>query len=129
MLFWSWFSSLFFIVHFLLYIQYLMFKKCCQKIFWISRLTVRCSMQNMGNVGVCSSYPSYFLTQSICGNTLKYRPFYGICFFDEILSFFNLVSDFFSEWNFIKNGFYVLVWRYWFPYIKNYKNYFFKTEI
>ena len=26
-------------------------------------------------------------------------------FFDEIFSFFNLVSDFFSKWNFSKNGF------------------------
>ena len=29
--------------------------------------------------------------------TLKYPPFYGICFFVEIFSFFNLVSDFFSK--------------------------------
>ena len=37
--------------------------------------------------------------------TLKYPPFHGICFFVEIFSFFSLVSDFFSEWNFSKNGF------------------------
>ena len=29
--------------------------------------------------------------------TLKYPSFHGICFFDEIFSFFNLVSDFFSQ--------------------------------
>ena len=29
--------------------------------------------------------------------TLKYPPFHGICFFDEIFSFFNLVSYFFSK--------------------------------
>ena len=29
------------------------------------------------------------------GGTLKYRPIQGIYFFDEIFSFFNLVSDFF----------------------------------
>ena len=28
--------------------------------------------------------------------TLKYLPFHGIGFFDEIFSFFNLVRDFFS---------------------------------
>ena len=33
-----------------------------------------------------------------------------ICFFDEIISFFNLVSsDLFSKLNFIKTGFYLLL--------------------
>ena len=29
--------------------------------------------------------------------TLKYPPSHGICFFDEIFSFYDLVSDFFSK--------------------------------
>ena len=37
--------------------------------------------------------------------TLKYPSFHGICFFDEIFTSFNLVSDFFSKWNFLKTGF------------------------
>ena len=42
--------------------------------------------------------------------TLKYPSFHGICFFDEIFSFFNLVSsDLFSKLNFIKTGFYLLL--------------------
>ena len=42
--------------------------------------------------------------------TLKYPSFRGICFFDEIFSFFNLVSsDLFSKLNFIKTGFYLLL--------------------
>ena len=42
--------------------------------------------------------------------TLKYPSFRGICFFDEIFSFFNLVSsDLFSKLNFIKMGFYLLL--------------------
>ena len=35
--------------------------------------------------------------------TLKYPRFHGIFFFDKIFTFFNLVSDFFSNWNFSKN--------------------------
>ena len=64
--------------------------------------------------------------------TLKYPPFHGICFFDEIFSFFNLESDFFSKWNFSENGFSVLILRYWFMYIfdiRNYKIYFFHAKI
>ena len=34
--------------------------------------------------------------------TLKYPSFHGICFFDEIFSSFNLVSAFFSNWDFSK---------------------------
>ena len=49
--------------------------------------------------------------------TLKYPPFHGICFFVETFSFFSLVSDFFSNWNFWKNGFLLLVLKYWFIYI------------
>ena len=49
--------------------------------------------------------------------TLKYPPFHGICFFVEIFSFFSLVSDFFSKWNFSKNWFLLLVFKYWFIYI------------
>ena len=42
--------------------------------------------------------------------TLKYPSFRGICFFDEIFSFFNLVSsDLFSKLNFIETGFYLLL--------------------
>ena len=48
---------------------------------------------------------------------LKYPPFYGIFFFVEIFSIFSLVSDFFSKWHFSKNGFLLLVLRYWFIYI------------
>ena len=33
-------------------------------------------------------------------------PFHGICFFNETFSFFNLVSDFFSRWNFLKTGYF-----------------------
>ena len=47
-----------------------------------------------------------FASATLSGvETLKYPPFHGICFFDEIFSFFSLVSDFFSKWNFTKNGF------------------------
>ena len=35
---------------------------------------------------------------------LKYPRFHGICFIDEIFSFFNLVIDFFSKENFWKQG-------------------------
>ena len=50
-----------------------------------------------------SGYPSFHLT-------IKYPSFRGICFFDEIFSFFNLVSsDLFSKLNFIKTGFYLLL--------------------
>ena len=49
--------------------------------------------------------------------TLKYSLFHGICFFVEIFSFFGLVSDIFNKWNFSKNGFELLVLRYWFIYI------------
>ena len=49
--------------------------------------------------------------------TLKYPPFHGICFFVEIFSFFSLVCDFFSKWNFSKNWFLLLVFKYWFIYI------------
>ena len=64
--------------------------------------------------------------------TLKYPSFHGICFFDEIISFFNLVRDFFSKWHFWEKEFSVLILRYWFIYIlerKNYKNYFFNTKL
>ena len=74
-----------------------------------------------------------FVSATLSGvETLKYPSSYGICFFDKIFSFFNLASDFFSRWNFSKNGFSVLILRYWFIYIfdiRNHKNYFFNANI
>ena len=74
-----------------------------------------------------------FVSATLSGvETLKYPSSYGICFFDKIFSFFNLASDFFSRWNFSKNGFSVLILRYWFIYIfdiRSYKNYFFHAKI
>ena len=64
--------------------------------------------------------------------TLKYTSFHGICSFNEIFSFFNLVNDFFSKWNFSKNRFPVLISRHWFISIfdiRNCKSYFFNTDI
>ena len=64
--------------------------------------------------------------------TLKYPPFHGICFFDEIFSFFNLVSVFFSKWDFSKTGLQLLVVRYCIIHIfdiKKYNNYIFISEI
>ena len=63
-----------------------------------------------------------FVSATLSGvETLKYPSFHGICFFDKIF-FFNLVSDFFSKWNFSKNGFTVLILRYWFIYIFDIRN-------
>ena len=64
--------------------------------------------------------------------TLKYPSFHAIYFFDEIFSFLNLVSDFFSKWIFLKNEFSLLILRYWFIYIfdiRNHKNNFFQGKI
>ena len=56
-----------------------------------------------------------FVSATLSGvETLKYLPFHEIYFFDKILIFFfffNLVSDFFSNWNFSKNEFSLLVKR------------------
>ena len=69
-----------------------------------------------------------FVSATLSGvETLKCPSSYGICFFDKILA-----SDFFSRWNFSKNGFSVLILRYSFIYIfdiRNYKNYFFSAKI
>ena len=52
--------------------------------------------------------------------TLKHPLFHGICFSDKVSSFFNLVSDLFSKWNFsqkwvlvigIKVLFYLYLWH------------------
>ena len=49
---------------------------------------------------------SIFVPATLSGvETSKYRPFHWICFFDETFRIFNLLSDFFSKWNFSKNGF------------------------
>ena len=49
---------------------------------------------------------SFIVSATLSGvETLKYLSFHGIYFFDEIFSFFNLVSDFFSKWYFSENGF------------------------
>ena len=60
---------------------------------------------------------NYCLCDLIGAETLKYLPFHGISFFDEIFSFFNLVRDFFSQWNLSKNGFQLLLLGYKFIYI------------
>ena len=55
--------------------------------------------------------------------TLKHPPSHKIWFLDEIFRFFNLVSDFFSYWNFSRNKCQLLVLRYCFIYIFDIKNY------
>ena len=53
-------------------------------------------------LGSCSEqHPTYdqdiVVSATLSGvETLKYPTFHGICFFDEIFKFFNLVSDIFS---------------------------------
>ena len=72
------------------------------------------------------------MSASLSSRDIKIPFISRVCFFDEIFSFFDLASDFFSKWNFLKNWFYVLILRHWFIYIfdiKNYKNYFFNTKI
>ena len=64
--------------------------------------------------------------------TLKHPSSHGIYFLDEIFRFSNLVSDFFSNWNFSRNECQLLVLRYCLIYVfdkKSYKNYFFILKL
>ena len=64
-----------------------------------------------------------FVSATLSGvEALNTLHFTGFVFSTSFLVFFDLVSDFFSKWNFLKNGFYVLVLRYWFIYIFDFFN-------
>ena len=70
--------------------------------------------------------PIFFFSATLSGvDTLKYSPFH------EIFSFFNLVRDLFSKWNFSKKVLSiddkVLIYLHFWH--ENYKSYFFMTEI